>query len=51
MTSAQRNLLLGFAVLGLGAALTSSYVHYRLLTDVSFTSFCDVSSAVNCTQA
>jgi protein-disulfide isomerase/uncharacterized membrane protein len=51
MTSAQRNLLLGFAVLGLGASLTSSYVHYRLLTDVSFTSFCDVSSAVNCTQA
>lgn len=29
----------------------SSYVHYRLLTDPQYTSFCDVSSTMNCTQA
>jgi len=51
MTRTQRLLLLVFATIGLIAALTSSYVHYRLLTDASFTSFCDVNSAMNCTQA
>ena len=51
MTRTQRQWLLGFATLGLGAALVSSYVHYRLLTDASFTSFCDVSGTVSCTQA
>ena len=29
----------------------SSYVHYKLLTDASYTSACDVSTTVNCTQA
>ena len=29
----------------------SSYVHYHLLTDVSYTSFCDVNTTMNCTQA
>ena len=29
----------------------SSYVHYRLLTDPGYTTFCDVDTAVNCTQA
>jgi uncharacterized membrane protein/glutaredoxin len=51
MTKLSRTLLLAFAALGLGAASTSSYVHYRLLTDPSYSSFCDVSSTVNCTQA
>jgi uncharacterized membrane protein len=40
-----------FALLGLGASLTSTYVHYNLLIDRSFSSFCDVSSTVSCTQA
>jgi uncharacterized membrane protein/protein-disulfide isomerase len=51
MTRTQRLLLLVFAAIGLIAALTSSYVHYQLLTDPSFTSFCDVNSTMNCTQA
>jgi uncharacterized membrane protein len=51
MKSSTRRLLLSFAVLGLGAAATSTYVHYRLLTDPSYTSFCDVSSTVSCTEA
>jgi uncharacterized membrane protein len=51
MTRLSRTLLLAFATLGLGAASTSSYVHYRLLTDPAYSSFCDVNATVNCTQA
>ncbi len=51
MTRLSRTLLMAFAALGLGAASTSSYVHYRLLTDTGYSSFCDVSASVNCTQA
>lgn len=51
MSARNRVLLLSFALLGLAASVTSSYVHYRLLTTPTYTSFCDVSSTVNCTQA
>ena len=51
MTRLSRTLLLAFAALGLGAASTSSYVHYKLLTEQNYSSFCDVSASVNCTQA
>src|SRR4029453_6664493 len=51
MTKLSRALLLAFAALGLGAASTSSYVHYQLLTDPGYSSFCDVNATVNCTQA
>src|SRR6478736_9297669 len=51
MSKLSRTLLMAFAALGLGAASTSSYVHYHLLTDPSYSSFCDVSATVNCTQA
>ena len=51
MTTLRQRLLLVFSIIGLGAASMSSYVHYRLLTDPSYTSFCDVSSTMNCTQA
>jgi uncharacterized membrane protein len=46
-----RKPLLLFAALGLGASLTSSYVHYNLLVNPSFSSFCDVNATVSCTQA
>ena len=46
-----RTPLMLFALLGLAASLMSSYVHYNLLTDPSFTSFCDVNATVSCTQA
>ena len=46
-----RTIVLILAVVGLGAASTSTYVHYRLLTVPNFTSFCDVNSTVSCTQA
>lgn len=51
MTTTSRTLLLGFAALGLAAASASSVVHYRLLTNPAYSSFCDVSATVNCTQA
>lgn len=40
-----------FAALGLGASLISSYVHYGVLQNPAFSSFCDVSARVSCTQA
>jgi uncharacterized membrane protein len=46
-----RTPLLLFSALGLGASLTSSYVHYNLLVNPSFSSFCDVNATVSCTQA
>ena len=50
-TATSRALVLIFAVAGLAAATTSTYVHYRLLTVPDFTSFCDVNSTVSCAQA
>ena len=41
---------LAFALLGLGSSAAASYVHYRLLSDPSYLSFCDVSALVNCSQ-
>ena len=51
MAARTRNLILAFAVLGLGASAWSSYVHYKLLTRPGYTSFCDVNATVSCTQA
>ena len=51
MSSLRQKLLLAFSIIGLAASSMSAYVHYRLLTDPSYTSFCDVNSSVNCTQA
>jgi uncharacterized membrane protein/protein-disulfide isomerase len=51
MTPLKRKLILALATIGLGASLMSSYVHYKLLTDASYTSFCDVGETMSCTQA
>jgi uncharacterized membrane protein len=51
MSKLSRTLLMAFAALGLSAASASSYVHYHLLTDPGYSSFCDVNATVNCTQA
>ena len=48
MKQHSRTLILLLAVVALGASLISLYVHYRLLTDPTYTSFCDVSATVNC---
>jgi uncharacterized membrane protein/protein-disulfide isomerase len=51
MTARTRRLLLGFALLGLGASAGSTYVHYQLLRQPGYDSFCDVSATVSCTEA
>ncbi|MFL6279071.1 MAG: vitamin K epoxide reductase family protein [Vicinamibacterales bacterium] len=51
MSQLRHRLLLAFSILGLAASCMSTYVHYRLLTDPGYTSFCDVNASVNCTQA
>jgi len=51
VTPLRHKLLLTFTLIGLAASGMSTYVHYRLLTDPSYTSFCDVNASLNCTQA
>ena len=41
-------LLLVFCCLGLVASSLSAYVHYRLLRDPGYTSFCDINTTWNC---
>ena len=50
MTSRARWLILSFAVIGLGVASASSWVHYRSLTDPTYVSPCDINATFNCTQ-
>ena len=38
------------ALIGLGASIAAAYVHYRLVFDPTYHSFCDVSSTISCTQ-
>ena len=48
MKTHARTLIIALAALGLGASIASLYVHYRMLTDPTYTSFCDVSETVSC---
>jgi uncharacterized membrane protein/protein-disulfide isomerase len=50
MTPRIRWLILGLAAAGLVFAGASTWVHYRLLTDPTYASPCDISSSFNCTQ-
>jgi len=50
MTTTLRWILVILAVAGLAAAVTSLYVHAQLLNQPGYTSFCDVSTTVRCTQ-
>lgn len=43
--------LAGFAALGLIASASSTWVHYQLLSNPSYSSFCDVNATVSCTEA
>ena len=51
MPTQARRLLLLFALFGLVAASTSLYVHHQLLSDPRYTSFCDVSANISCSDA
>jgi uncharacterized membrane protein/protein-disulfide isomerase len=50
MSPRARWLVLGFALAGLALAAASSWVHYRLLTDPTYVSPCDINQTFNCTQ-
>src|SRR6266850_119946 len=43
-----RVLIMLFAAIALAASAAALYVHYHMLTDSSYTSFCDVSETVSC---
>ena len=51
MTPTKQKLILALALAGLVVSVMASYVHYQLLTDASYTSFCDVGDTMSCTQA
>lgn len=40
-----------FALLGLAASSASTWVHYRILNDPTYASFCDVNATFSCTEA
>ncbi|MGC4084603.1 MAG: vitamin K epoxide reductase family protein [Vicinamibacterales bacterium] len=50
MSTTTARLALLCALVGLGAAGTAAWVHYRMFADPTYTSFCDVSSTISCTQ-
>ena len=43
--------LAAFALLGLAASSASTWVHYQILNDPTYASFCDVNATVSCTEA
>jgi uncharacterized membrane protein/protein-disulfide isomerase len=50
MSSRIRSLILAFSAAGLALALEASWVHYRLLTDPSYVSPCNITSGLSCSQ-
>lgn len=50
MSTLARRLILLFAVVGLGFAGASTWVHYKLVTDPTYVSPCDINASFNCTQ-
>jgi uncharacterized membrane protein/protein-disulfide isomerase len=50
MTKRAALLALVFALVGLGASVTAAYVHYQVLQNPLYTSFCDINATVSCTE-
>jgi uncharacterized membrane protein len=48
MTKFARPLIVALAILALGASLAALYVHYRIIKDPTYTSFCDINETVSC---
>ena len=42
--------LIGLALVGLATSIAALVVHYRLLTDPGYSSFCDINETVSCQQ-
>jgi len=50
MSTRSRYALIALSALGLVASCAALYVHYRLITDPGYSSFCDVNETVSCQQ-
>ena len=50
MSPVVRRAVIVLAVIGLASAAVSTYVHYQLVRDPGYTSFCDINDSVSCTQ-
>ena len=48
MTKYARPLIVALALLALGASIAALYVHYRIIKDPTYTSFCDINETVSC---
>ena len=51
MTALTRKLLTAFALLGLAASSAATYVHYNLVKNPDYSSFCDINATVSCKAA
>lgn len=50
MTGGVRTWIAVLALAGLAASVSSTYVHFQLVADPGYTSFCDINESVSCTQ-
>src|SRR5882672_5699011 len=48
MTKYARPLIVALALLALGASVLALYVHYRIIEDPTYSSFCDINETVSC---
>ena len=48
MNRLARPLIVALAVVALGASLASLYVHYQMIADPTYSSFCDINETVSC---
>jgi uncharacterized membrane protein/protein-disulfide isomerase len=48
MTKYARPLIIALALVGLVASIAALYVHYRIINDPTYTSFCEISETVSC---
>ena len=51
MSTLARRLLVAFALLGLAASSAATYVHYNLIKNPDYSSFCDINATVSCKAA
>src|SRR5258708_28989935 len=51
MSALARKLVVVFGALGLAASAAATWVHYHLLVNPDYSSFCDINSTVSCKQA
>jgi len=51
MSAVARKLLVAFGALGLAASAAATWVHYHLIVNPDYSSFCDINATVSCKQA